>query len=135
MVDKDKADDTGIGAKLTTTFGDIELSAGADVAMTGVTDDAETASEAMEWEAGVNAKITLTPNTSLTSDFIFSSVESVASDVEVELTDANGLVDSLSMSLKWGMFDISGGSDADDAPKDADDEADLYVEGALDYAA
>ena len=135
VVDKDKADDTGIGAKLTTTFGDIELSASADVAMTGVTDDAATTvNEAMDWEAGANAKITLTPNTSLTSDFIFSSVESVASDVEVVLADANGLVESLSMSLKWGMFDISGGDEAETAATDADDEADLYVEGTLDYA-
>ena len=135
VVDKDKADDTGIGAKLTTTFGDIELSAGADVAMTGVTDDADTTvNEAMDWEAGANAKITLTPNTSLTSDFIFSSVKSVASDVEVVLADANGLVESLSMSLKWGMFDISGGDEAETAATDADDEADLYVEGTLDYA-
>ena len=128
-------DDTGIGSKLTTTFGDIELSAGADVAMTGVVDDPDTSvNEAMDWEGGASANITLTPATALNSNFIFSSETDVASDVEVELTDANGLVESLSMSLKWGMFDISGGSDADDAAPDLDDEADLFVEGKLDYA-
>ena len=56
----------------------------------------------MDWEAGANAKVTLTPNTSLTSDFIFSSKESVATDVAVELADKSGLVESLDMSLKWG---------------------------------
>ncbi len=127
-------DDTGIGSKLTTTFGDIELSAGADVEMTGDADVADTdINEAMNWEGGASANITLTPNTSLNSAFIFSSEPLVASDVEVELTDANGLVESLSMSLKWGMFDISGGDDAADAATDVDDEADLFVEGKLDY--
>ena len=128
-------DDTGIGSKLTTTFGDIELSAGADVAMTGETDDPDTSlNEAMDWEGGASANITLTPSTALNSNFIFSSKTDVASDVEVELTDANGLVESLSMSLKWGMFDVTGGSDAADAAMDVDDEADLFVEGKLDYA-
>ena len=133
--DADK-DDTGIGTKLTTTFGEIELSAGADIAMTGESDDPETSpqNEAMDWEAGANAKVTLTPNTSLTSNFIFSTIDTVATDVEVELADASGLVESLSMSLKWGMFDINGGSEAADAAPDVDDEADLFVEGTLDYA-
>ena len=64
----------------------------------------------MDWEAGANAKFTLTPNTTLKSDFIFSSLGAVATDVEVNLADKNGLVESLDMSLKWGMFDISGGT-------------------------
>ena len=129
------ADDTGVGVLLTTVFGEVSLSAGADVHMTGVSDVEETAAnEAMTFDAGGNAAVTLTELTSLNSNFIFSSVAEVASDVEVELTDTNGLVESLSMSLKWGMFDVSGGSDAADAEDDVDDEADLYVEGALDYA-
>ena len=128
------ANDTGIGAKLTTTFGDIELSGGADVHMTGDPDDpGSSENEAMDWEAGANAKITLTPNTTLTSDFIFSSIKIVASDVAVELADKGGLVDSLDMSLKWGMFDISGGDDADDAEDLVNDQSDLFVEGKLDY--
>ena len=128
------ANDTGIGAKLTTTFGDIELSGGADVHMSGEADDPDSPeNEAMDWEAGANAKITLTPNTTLTSDFIFSSVKIVASDVAVELADEGGLVDSLDMSLKWGMFDISGGDDADDAGELVNDQSDLFVEGKLDY--
>ena len=139
--DKDDAgtddDDTGIGVKLTTTFGDIELSGGADVQMTGDSDDPDTeANEQMDWEAGANAKVTLTPNTSLTSDFIFSSKEKVATDVAVELTDKSGLVESLDISLKWGMFDINGGAEDDPAVATdnlTNDLSDLFVQGKLDY--
>ena len=139
--DKDNAgaddDDTGIGVKLTTTFGTIELSGGADVQMTGESDNPDTeTNEQMNWEAGANAKVTLTPNTTLTADFIFSSKELVATDVEVELADKRGLVDSLDMSLKWGMFDITGGAEddpADLADNDVNDLSDLFVQGKLDY--
>ena len=86
--------------------------------MTGESDNPDTeANEQMDWEAGANAKVTLTPNTSLTSDFIFSSKKLVATDVAVELADKNGLVESLDMSLKWGMFDISGGDEAETAAR------------------
>ena len=126
-------DDTGIGVKLTTTFGDIELSGGADVQMTGDSDNPETeANEQMDWEAGANAKVTLTPNTTLTSDFIFSSRKLVATDVEVELADKSGLVESLDISLKWGMFDITGG-DPDATLLVDNDLSDLFVQGTLDY--
>ena len=141
-VDKDPAtdgnpgaddDDTGIGVKLTTTFGDIELSGGADVQMTGESDKPDTeTNEQMDWEAGANAKVTLTPNTSLTSDFIFSSKKLVATDVEVVLADKSGLVESLDISLKWGMFDITGG-DPDATLLVDNDLSDLFVQGSLDY--
>ena len=90
----------------------------------------------MDWEAGANAKVTLTPNTSLTSDFIFSSKEKVATDVAVELTDKSGLVESLDISLKWGMFDINGGAEDDPAVATdnlTNDLSDLFVQGKLDY--
>ena len=126
-------DDTGIGVKLTTTFGTIELSGGADVQMTGEPDNPETeTNEQMDWEAGANAKVTLTPNTTLTSDFIFSSRKLVATDVEVELADKSGLVESLDISLKWGMFDITGGDPDAQDPVD-NDLSDLFVQGTLDY--
>ena len=126
-------DDTGIGVKLTTTFGTIELSGGADVQMTGDSDNPDTeANEQMDWEAGANATVTLTPNTTLTSDFIFSSRKLVATDVEVELADKSGLVESLDISLKWGMFDITGGDP--DATLLVDNHlSDLFVQGTLDY--
>ena len=127
-------DNTGIGAKLTTTFGDIELSGGVDVEMTGDTDDPDTTdvNEQMDWDTGANAKVALTPNTKLMADFIFSSKQLVATDVEVELVDKNGLVESLDMSVKWGMFDINGGMP--DAPLKVDNDlSDLFVQGKLDY--
>ena len=126
-------DDTGIGVKLTTTFGDIELSGGADVQMTGESDDLDTeANEQMDWEAGANATVTLTQDTTLTADFILSSKELVATDVAVELADKSGLVESLDMSLKWGMFDINGG-DPDSTSMTENDLSDLFVQGTLDY--
>lgn len=135
MGDPSSADNTGVAAKLTTTFGDIKLSAGADIEMTGESDDPDTSpdNESMDWEAGGNATVTLTPNTSLTSDFIVSSVETVATDVQVKLADKAGLVESLDVSLTWGLFDISGGGQADDAPVTENDQADMYLEGKLDY--
>ena len=127
-------DDTGIGAKLTTTFGDIKISGGADVQMSGDADDPNTKmNEQMDWEAGVNATVSLTQATSLTSDFITSSRNAVATDVAVELTDDNGLVESLDISLKWGMFDINGGDDAAGAAMTENDQSDLLVQGKLDY--
>ena len=134
--DDDKDDDTGIGAKLTTVFGDVSLSAGADVQMTGVDDvEGTEKNEAMDWEGGGNATVTLTPNTSLKSDFIVSSVGDVATDVKVVLADKNGLVDSLDLSLTWGMFDIANGTkDVEGTADDqTNDKSDLTVEGKLDY--
>ena len=139
--DSDKDDDTGVGVKLTTDFGDISLSAGADVQMTQEDDIADTdVNESMNWEAGGNATVTLTPNTTLKSDFIVSNVGSVATDVKVNLSDKNGLVESLDMSLTWGLFDIANGcTDTNtsvackDHTRQQNDESDLFVEGKLDY--
>ena len=130
----DDDDNTGIGAKLTTTFGDIELSGGVDVEMTGDTDDPDTTdvNEQMDWETGANAKVALTPNTKLMADFIFSTKQLVATDVEVELADKSGLVESLDMSVKWGLFDINGGDPAATDMVD-NDLSDLFVQGKLDY--
>ena len=131
--DSDEDDDTGVGVKLTTDFGDVSLSVGADVQMTQEEDKEDTdVNEAMNWEAGGNVTVTLTPNTTLKSDFILSSVGSVATDVKVNLADKNGLVESLDLSLTWGMFDITNGDAAATAPN-ANDKSDLFVEGKLDY--
>ena len=130
----DDDDNTGIGVKLTTTFGDIKLSGGADVEMTGEQDDSETTeNEAMDWEGGASAEVALVPDTSnLMADFIFSTKEKVATDVEVELSDKSGLVESLDMSVKWGLFDLTGGDpDAEDMTDN--DLSDLFVQGKLDY--
>lgn len=126
------ADDTGVAGKLTTTFGDVELSAGADLVMTGETNVAETAEdESLDFEVGMSAGVMLTGNTSFSADYLYSSVQSVASDVEVVLEDKSGLVDRLSLGLTWGLFDINNG-DAD-GPATENDLMDMQVTGNLGY--
>ena len=132
----DKDDDTGISAKLETDFGDVTLSAGVDILMTGEDDDPDSPdNESMDWEGGGNATVTLTPNTSLKSDFIFSSRGDVATDVKVVLSDTAGLVANLDLSLTWGMFDITNGTEDVEGPDDdqINDKSDMTMEGKLDY--
>ncbi len=133
--DKDTDDDTGVGVMLTTDFGRVSLSAGADVQMTGEDDVAETnVNEAMLFDAGGSATVTLTDNTSLESSFIHSTKAGAATDVEVVLSDKNGLVENLSLELTWGLFDIVGGDEAATAAMDKNDESDLFLQGDLSYA-
>ena len=131
----DSDNDTGLGVTLKTDFGDVELTAGADIHMTGISDDPTTSGkdESMNWEAGGNAKVTLTENTSLKSNFIHSTKTKTATDVEVVLSDKNGLVQDLSMSLTWGLFDITGG-DENATMADVNDQMDMLVEADLSYA-
>ena len=135
--DSDKDDDTGVGAKLTTTFGDVSLSAGADILMTGEEDNPDTSpdNESMDWEGGGNATVTLTPNSSLKSDVILSSVGDVATDVKVVMTDTAGLVENLDLSLTWGLFDITNGNEDMEGTADdqTNDKSDLTLEGKIDY--
>ena len=132
--DNDADDDTGIGAKLTTDFGSVALSAGADVRMTGEDDDETTVeNEAMKFDAGGSATVTLTPNTSLVSSFIHSTNSAAATDVEVVLSDTSGLVEDLSLGVTWGLFDITGGK-KDAANKLANDQSDLFLQASLGYA-
>ena len=127
-----EADDTGVAGKLTTTFGDVELSAGADLVMTGDANVADTPEdESLDFEVGMNAGVMLTGNTKFAADYLYSSVQSVASDVEVVLEDKSGLVDRLSLGLTWGLFDINNG-DADGAPTE-NDSMDMQVTGNLGY--
>ena len=135
--DDDADDDTGIGVKLTTVFGDISLSAGADIRMTGE-EDVETTSEkneAMLWEAGGTASVTLTEHTSLKSTFIHST-GAAATDVEVVLSDKSGLVENLGLEVTWGLFDIIGGAEAQPgaAPSAENDKSDMFMQADLSYA-
>ena len=136
-VKDDTDDDTGVGVKLSTDFGAVDLSAGADVVISGVEDDDTTSeNEAMAWDAGGNVTVTLTPNTSLKSSFIHSTKSKAATDVEVVLSDKSGLVENLSLGVTWGLFDIVGGAE-DKAGKDDDltnDKSDLFLEANLGYA-
>ena len=134
------ADDTGVGAMLTTVFGEVSLSAGADVHMTGDDDlEGTNENEAMKFDMGGNAAVTLTELTSLKSSFLHSTNPLAATDVEVVLSDKSGLVQDLSMDLTWGLFDITGGEATDATtglanPDDANDKSDLFVQADLSYA-
>ena len=136
----DKDDDTGVGAKLTTDFGDVSLSAGADIHMTGDEDiEGTDRNEAMDWEVGGNATVTLTEHTSLKSNFIHSTLAATATDVKVSLSDKSGLVQDLDVEVTWGLFDITGGMPEDPADPtkvmdDVNDKSDLFVEADVSYA-
>ena len=144
--DKDEdADDTGVGALLKTTFGNVTLSGGADLVMTGDENvDGTPEDESMQFEVGVGADVKLAEimdadgmvvsSTMFGADYIYSSVQKVASDVEVIFKDTGGLVDRLSMGLTWGLFDLNNGSAADDAADTENDSMDMFVKGDLSYA-
>ena len=128
-------DDTGIGALLSTDFGDVALTAGADVHMTGDSDLPDTTvNEAMDWDAGGSATVTLTQQTSLTSTFIYSSKAAAATDVEVVMSDKSGLVQDLNLDVTWGLFDITGGDDTAGAAQDVNDKSDMFLSADLSYA-
>ena len=147
-----KNDDTGVAAELKTTFGVVELTAGADVNITNDEDmPGNPEDESMYFEVGLGAAVTLaevmdaegmvTASTKFGADYIYSSEQMVASDVKVTLEDTGGLVDRLSMGLTWGLFDISNGV-MDEANIKAgymadklthNDQMDMFVEGKLSY--
>ena len=150
---KMKNDDTGVAAELKTTFGVVELTAGADVRITNDEDmDTNPEDESMYFEVGLGAAVTLaevmdaegmvTASTKFGADYIYSSEQMVASDVKVTLEDTGGLVDRLGMGLTWGLFDISNGvmdfAASGDQKYVADmythnDQMDMFVEGKLSY--
>ena len=126
-------DDTGVAAKLSTKIGDVTLSAATDVVINGEEDKPGTdINESMDWEMGGSLGLTLTPNTKLTTDFIYSSKQSVASDVEVKLADKSGLVEDLKLNLAWGLFDLTNGA-ADSTDPLTNDAMDMYVSADLAY--
>ena len=148
-----KNDDTGVAAELTTTFGVVELTAGADVRITNDENMPDTPEDdSMYFEVGLGADVTLaevkddegmvTASTKFGADYIYSSAQMVASDVKVTLTDTGGLVDRLGMGLTWGLFDISNGvmdfgawpaSDQFYDKMTHNDQMDMFVEGTLSY--
>ena len=88
--------------------------------------------ESMKFEVGIGADMTLTENTMFGAKYLYSSVQLVASDVEVSLSDEGGLVDRLGMGLTWGLFDLNNG-DADNESKTENDLMDMLVTGNLSY--
>jgi hypothetical protein len=133
QVEEVGSDDTGLSGKLTTTFGDVSLNAGADVVVTQDPDlEATEFNEAMLWETGGGAEVLLTPNTKISTNFIYSSKMNVGSDVEVVLDDKSGLVEGLDLALTWGMFDLANG-DPNGAPTE-NNESDMFLSGEIIYA-
>ena len=136
-------DDTGVAGQLTTTFGVVELTAGADVRITNDENtDANPEDESMYFEVGLGADVTLaevkddegmvTASTTFGADYIYSSEQTVASDVKVTLDDTGGLVDRLGLGLTWGLFDITNG-EMGHADLTHNDQMDMFVEGSLSY--
>jgi len=142
-------DNTGVAGELKTTFGVVELTAGADVAITQDEDvevddmgNEAPEDESMYFEVGLGADVTLaeikdaegmvTASTKFKTNYIYSSKQEVASDVKVSLDDTGGLVDRLGMGLTWGLFDISNGQ-IGHADLTHNEEMDMFVEGELSY--
>ena len=86
----------------------------------------------MEFEVGIGADMTLTEHTMFGAKYLYSSVQLVASDVEVSLSDKGGLVDRLGMGLTWGLFDLNNGVADNESPTE-NDLMDMLVTGNLSY--
>lgn len=146
--DAEKADDTGVAGELTTEFGIVKLTAGADVHITNEENTtANPEDESMRFEVGIGADVKLTEmedsSTTFGAKYIYSSEQMVASDVKVTLDDTGGLVDRLGMGLTWGLFDI-GNTGVENFAANGDpnyvadqfthnDQMDMFVEGSLSY--
>jgi hypothetical protein len=121
---------TGLGAKISGDVGELELSAGVDVVLgdlaVGTDDNAD-----VDWEIGGTAGFAFTESTSFDAEFIYSSLSDVGGDIKVKLEDKAGLIEGLSMSLTWGLFDLANGSQAEDAAKTMNDTMDMRVEADL----
>ena len=132
QVDELGSDDTGVAAKMTTTIGEITLSGGADIILTGDDDVAGTdADESMDFEIGAGADVALTDNTKFSLAFIYSSKQIVGSDLEVVLSDKGGLVESLNLALTWGLYDLANGAVGGNVTEN--DSMDMYLSADLSY--
>jgi hypothetical protein len=157
---------TGFGAKIGGELGSLNLSAGADVVLTGEGDvppagadttktirtrttmaggtytdmpqttettagTAKAVDDAVEWEFGAGLGFELSDTTKLDAKYIYSTVESVASDIEVSLSDDKGIIENLSFAFTWGLYDIANG--AADGPATENDQIDMLVKGEVGY--
>jgi hypothetical protein len=124
---------TGFSAQITTNIAaGVALSAGGDVVLTGKTNVVGTPEdESLEYDVGGSVDLELTDTTMGNAAFIYSSKQSVASDLEVGLSDNGGLVQNLNLGLTWGLYDLTngkaGGSDTQD------DQTDMLLKADLGY--
>ena len=103
--DPAKGTETGFGAKITGDLGDLSLSAGADVVLTGATDDEPAKTD---YELGAGLGFALSTGTKLEANYIYATDKDVASDMFVELKDDGtmgdgmGLIENVKLGLAWG---------------------------------
>ena len=114
---------TGFAAKITANLGDLSLSAGGDIVLTGATDTTEASTD---YELGAGLGFALTDTTTMDADYIYSTGKDVASDVEVSLKDTAGIIENLSLALSWGLYDLSNGNPANE-DKGHNDKLDMMV--------
>ena len=120
---------TGFAAKITANLGDLSLSAGGDIVLTGATDTTEASTD---YELGAGLGFALTDTTTMDADYIYSTGKDVASDVEVSLKDTAGIIENLSLALSWGLYDLSNGN-PDNEDKGHNDKLDMMVGANLGY--
>jgi opacity protein-like surface antigen len=121
--------ETGFAAKITGNLGDLSLSAGGDIVLTGATD---TTAASTDYELGAGLGFALTDTTTMDADYIYSTDKDVASDVEVSLKDTAGIIENLSFALSWGLYDLSNGN-PDNEDKGHNDKLDMMVGANLGY--
>ena len=121
--------ETGFAAKITGNLGDLSLSAGGDIVLTGATD---TTAASTDYELGAGLGFALTDTTTMDADYIYSTDKDVASDVEVSLKDTAGIIENLSLALSWGLYDLTNGN-PDNEDKGHNDNLDMMVGANLGY--
>ena len=92
---------------------------------------AGTVDDGVEWEFGAGLEFGLSDTTKLEATYIYSTVESVASDIEVILSDDKGIIENLSFAFTWGLYDIANG--AAGGPATENDKIDMLVKGDIGY--
>ena len=92
---------TGFAAKITGNLGNLSLSAGGDVVLTGATDTTEASTD---YELGAS--------------------------LGIALTDTTGIIENLSLALSWGLYDLNNGNPDNEEDKGHNDKLDMMVGGA-----
>ena len=121
--------ETGFAAKITANLGELSLSAGGDVVLTGATDTTEASTD---YELGAGLGFALTDTTTMDAEHICSTGKDVASDVEVSLKDTARIIKNLRLALSWGLYDLTNGN-PDNEDKGHNDKLDMMVGANLGY--
>jgi hypothetical protein len=93
----------------------------------------EPADDEVEWEFGASVSLSLTDTTKLSAEFIHSTRERVNTDVMVEFSDDQGVIENLKWSLAWGLFDLSKDGWEQTTYKTFNNQSDMLMKGDLSY--